>query len=279
MATLKRPVVELDPAGFNEMQMCRVGPMLYNKNDFYVGGALRKYGECCWQESELFRQIVLPGQVVVEVGANFGIHTVLLSKLANPGGAVFAFEPQRLVFQALCANLALNQCVNVFAYQQAIGAENGQLEVPFLDPTTEQNFGALSLIGSTRGETVPVQTLDDWALPACHLLKADVEGMERDVLTGARDTIAKHRPILYVENDRKDQSKSLIELVFSLGYAAYWHLPPLFSPGNFAGDAEDIFPGVVSINMLCTPAEVNLPVSGVRKIISPDEDWERVHRR
>lgn len=83
MASSGKRVVELDPSGFNEMQMCRVGPMLYNKNDIYVGGSLRKYGECCWGESELFQQLVRPGHVVVEVGANFGMHTILLSKLAG----------------------------------------------------------------------------------------------------------------------------------------------------------------------------------------------------
>ena len=37
--------IELDPAGFNELRMCRSGPMLYNKNDAYIGSSLRKYGE------------------------------------------------------------------------------------------------------------------------------------------------------------------------------------------------------------------------------------------
>ena len=34
--------IELDPAGFNELRMCRSGPTIYNKYDIYVGGSLRK---------------------------------------------------------------------------------------------------------------------------------------------------------------------------------------------------------------------------------------------
>src|ERR1700704_2394713 len=113
--------IELDPQGFNEISMCRTGPMLYNKNDAYIGGSLRKYGEFCWLEFEdVLNKVVRPGELVVDAGANIGTHPVEFSRLVGPEGAVFAFEPQRLVFQALCANIAINQCVNVMAYREAL---------------------------------------------------------------------------------------------------------------------------------------------------------------
>src|SRR3974390_2242389 len=90
--------IELDPSGFNELRLCRSGPMVYNKFDIYVGGSLKKYGEFSWFEQNLFQQTVQPGSIVVEVGANIGAHTIELSRLAGTDGAVFAFEPQRIVF-------------------------------------------------------------------------------------------------------------------------------------------------------------------------------------
>src|SRR4051812_31054692 len=110
-----RPSFALPADGFNDIAMCRNGPMLYNKHDRYIGESLRKYGEFSAGECELFRQIVRPGDVVVEVGANIGCHPVDLSRLVGPQGLIVAFEPQRLVFQTLCANLALNSCANVSA--------------------------------------------------------------------------------------------------------------------------------------------------------------------
>jgi FkbM family methyltransferase len=274
MTDKPRQAVELDPGGFNEIRMCRTGPMVYNRNDVYAGGALRKYGEYSWFEQELFARLVRPGQIVVEAGTNIGMHTVVFSRLAGTNGLVFAFEPQRIVFQTLCANLALNQCVNVYAYQAALGAKDGTILAPNIDPTAVGNFGGIPLAAVEIGDVVPERTLDSHKLPGCHFLKADVEGMEAAVLRGARRTIETHRPLLYVENDRQENSRELIELVMSMNYALYWHLPPLFNPGNFAGDPEDIFPGIVSFNMLCVPAETGPKIEGLRRIASP-ADWVR----
>ena len=56
------------------------------------------------------------GYISLDVGANIGCHTVPFAKLVGESGRVVAFEPQRLVFQNLCANLALNALTNVYVY-------------------------------------------------------------------------------------------------------------------------------------------------------------------
>lgn len=248
--------------------------MLYNKFDTYIGESLRLYGEYSFGEQVLFKRIVQPGSTVVEVGANIGVHTVELSRLVGANGAVYAFEPQRLVFQALCANLALNQCANVFASHAAVGAENGTILVPAIDPAARANFGGVSLHGEQAGESVPLLALDQANLPACHFIKADVEGMEVEVLRGAMETIRTHRPILYVENDREERAQELVELVMGLGYDLYWHLPLIFNPENFAGNHEDLFPRVVSVNLLCVPNGARVPVQGLRRVTSSTDSWQ-----
>ena len=264
MPTRQVPVLPADC--FNGLAICRHGPMLYNRNDQYVGASLRKYGEFSAGESEVFRAFIAPGTAVVEVGANIGAHTVELSRLVGAGGAVHAFEPQRIVFQTLCANLALNGCANVFAYQAAIGETPGEILVPFLPPNQPNNFGGLSLHGTTRGEPVSLRTLDSLGLTACRFLKLDCEGMEAEALRGGANMIRALRPILYVENDRKERSAELIGLLLSWQYRLYWHWPPLFTPQNFAGDAENIFDNIVSFNMVCVPAELNLTIRGLQKV-------------
>ena len=264
----------LDPQGFNELRMCRDGPMLYNKHDIFVGGSLRKYGEFSIDEQTLFAQIVQPGSVVVEVGANIGSHTIPLSRLVGRDGQVHAFEPQRIVFQTLCANLALNHCANVFASQAGVGAASGSILVPAIDPRTRFNFGGLSLADARGGEPVPLVTIDSLDLPICHLLKVDVEGMECEVLAGAGKTIDLYRPVMFVENDREERSEELLTRVRDLGYRAYWHMAPLFNPANFAGESEDIFPAIASLNVLCVPDELNLPATGLRRVASPKDWWQ-----
>jgi FkbM family methyltransferase len=273
MSESEQLAIKLDPAGFNEIRMCRSGPIIYNKHDIYVGGSLRKYGEFSTGEQALFRQIVLVGSIVVEVGANIGAHTVELSRFVGVDGEVYAFEPQRIVFQTLCANLALNQCANVFAKQAALGAESGMILVPALDPAVRSNFGGVSLMNVSAGEPVDVLTLDELDLPACHVLKVDVEGMEVEVLRGAQRTLDHYRPIMYLENDRDERSQELLGLTMDLGYTVYWHMPRLYNPANFYGEAEDIFPNIASINILCIPSEAKPDIPGLRRVTSPSDSW------
>lgn len=243
---------------FNRLKECRHGRMLYNINDAFVGRSLNAYGEYGEGEIELFTQLVRPGDVVVEAGANIGAHTLWFAKATAPDGFVVAFEPQRLAFQTMCANLALNDITNALAYQQACGRERGQLMVPILDPTVQQNFGGLALGAEKDGDEVPVVPIDEMKVPRCRLLKADVEGMELEVLQGAQRLIERCKPALYVENNDTEgttaKSKELIKFIASLGYELYWHTPPLFNPDNFLGNRKDVFPKIISLNMLCMPA-------------------------
>jgi FkbM family methyltransferase len=256
------------------LKECRHGRMLFLRNDLYIGRSLELYGEYAETEAQLFTQLVSAGQVVVEVGANIGAHTVHLAKLVGPGGMVLAFEPQRVIFNLLCANLVLNEQFHAHPIHAAVGSSDGLTKVPVLDPRAQINFGGLSLQGATRGDDVSMVVLDRYPLPSLRLLKIDVEGMEAEVLLGARKTLAAHRPILYVENDRRDRSVRLIGMIQELNYQLYWHLPPLFNPNNFAGHGEDVFGGVVSANMLGLPKEMPASVTGLRPVAGPDDWWE-----
>jgi FkbM family methyltransferase len=255
--------------GFTRLKQCRHGRMLYNRHDIYVGRSLDLYGEYSEGETEMFAQIVGVGDLVIEVGANIGTSTVWFGKQVGPSGGVLAFEPQRAVFQMLCANISLNALTNVSCFQQAVGAARGGINVPMLDPNAPNNFGGLELTSASapRGQQVPLIRLDDLPLSRCKLLKVDVEGMELPVLQGAAGMIGRLRPILYVENDREKLAVPLVQFIDSLGYDAYWHRPPLFSPNNFFGNADNVFGDIVSINMVCVPK--GTPVEGSVKVEVP----------
>ena len=254
----------LNSKGFNELAEAAEGYYLYNRNDIYVGQAIEKYGEFSRLEMDLLQQLCFPGEVVIEVGANIGAHTLGLARRVGPRGRVLAFEPQRLVFQTLCANVAINSLENVDCFWAALGKEEGLIIVPELDPNMRSNFGGLSLSGATQGRSVPCHTLDGFLnLPGLRLLKIDVEGMEADVISGGRRLIEKFRPFLYVENDRRDRSEALMNLVHGLGYRIFWHLPKLFNPDNFYGDREDIYPNTVSVNILCVHRETPINMKGL----------------
>ena len=254
--------------GFNKVIKSRHGFLLYNKNDIYIGKSIEKYGEFSHLEAKLFEQICKAGDVVIEVGANIGAHTLYLSKLVG-NGFVFAFEPQRLVFQNLCANLALNSISNVFAYQEAISDENGSILIPECDFTKNNNFGGINIENTKNGTTVNKQKLDNFLnkLNRLKLLKIDVEGMEISVIKGASELIKKFRPIIYVENDRQEHSKNLIELLWSLDYKLYWHLPKLFNENNYFKEKENIFGNIISVNMICIHKDIDIKVNNMKEVL------------
>ena len=250
----------------------RHGLMLYNVNDRYVGRSLDLYGEFSAGETELFRQIIQPGATVVDAGANIGAHTLFFSQAVGPTGLVLAFGPQRLVYQMLCANLALNEIENVHALHLALGEVSGRANIPVLGYATQENFGGIGLTNEALGEEVEVLPLDRVDFDRLDFLKIDVEGQESAVIRGARATIERHRPLIYSENDRREHSPELINLLSSMKYQLYWHLPPLFSPANFYGNQENVFKGVVSGNMLAVPCELDASIAGLRAVNGP-QDW------
>lgn len=250
------------PLPFNVLCPARYGQLLCNRHDVYVGASIMRYGEFSDYEAQLFRRVVPVDGIVVEAGANIGALTVPLAQHVGPGGRVFAYEPQRLAFQLLNANVALNSLANVVTRQAAVGAGGGRLGVVQLDPQATNNVGGLDLRMPVEGPTepVPVVTLDadlGAALARFDLLKADVEGAELDVLLGARELIQHHRPVLYLEADRQEHLNPMLDVMRVYGYPiqrVFLHRPPLFHPENFGGKPDNIFvqngAEVVSINLL-----------------------------
>ncbi len=230
----------------------RHGYFLCNPNDIYIGRALLKYGEFSECESFVIRQLCPQNAIVIEIGANIGAHTVMMAKAVGKNGRILAFEPQRIIFQNLCANIALNNLFNVDTYNIALGDQQGQVLIPDIDYTKKSNYGAISADQFNTGRPVKVETLDTtFNFSHLHAIKVDAEGMELQILKGAAKTIARYKPILYVENDRREKHFDLINYINEAEYDMFWHTPPLFNSNNFTHEKENIYKNIVSINMLC----------------------------
>jgi hypothetical protein len=143
--------------------------------------------------------------------------------------------------------------------------------VPVCDYASAGNFGGVQL-SDKGGEPILVVSNDSLHLPACQLIKIDVEGQEQAVIAGAVETIARFRPVLYVENDRRHDSPSLIRQIRDHDYVLCWHLPSLYRADNFYGNPTNLWPKIVSINMLCLPSGDSRKVEGMKPVGSPD-DW------
>jgi FkbM family methyltransferase len=257
--------------GSVRIKRTRHGLMAYNINDIYVGRSIDLYGEYSRGETLLFAQLAPSGATAVDVGANIGALTLSLAQIVGPRGSVIAIEPQRAAYQLLCANLALNELGNVHAIHAAAGETAGETRVQVADQSRPGNFGGVAL-ADKGGEPVRMVSIDSLQLRACHFIKIDVEGQEQSVVAGAAQTIALFRPVLYVENDRRHRSADLIRQIRNLGYVPYWHLPPLYSPDNFYGNATNVFPRILSADMMCLPSSDRRKIEGMKPVTGPD-DW------
>lgn len=177
--------------------------------------------------------------VVIDVGANIGLFTVpVASRISAVGGKLFAFEAQRIVFQQLCANIFANRIDCVWAYNQAVGSEPGEIDMPTIDYAKAVNVGAFSIdkdlrnlrgleagVDTDRTERLALVTLNDFAIDGrVRLIKIDVEGMEIDVVRGARNFLEHHRypPILFETWEDElfvHRRQALLNEIGALGYA------------------------------------------------------------
>jgi FkbM family methyltransferase len=241
----------------------RDGWFLANRNDFFIGRALEVYGEYGGLELQTLQSMLKSGDRVIEVGANIGSHTVGLAKRVGLSGKVYAYEPQRACYAALQAQTALNNLAQVAAFNLGCGVKEGVFWYAPQDATKQGNFGAVELTTQRAAHMEParVMPLDILHRPdePIRLIKVDAEGMETDVLGGGRALIGAQRPIIYVENDRAEKSRPLLETLFGLGYRAWWHLPPLYNPQNFFGETRNDYGDARSINMLCLHRDTPFP--------------------
>lgn len=243
----------------------RYGPQAVNSiGDIYLSGAFRLYGEYGEHEIALLRSLLKPGDTVLDIGANLGALTLPLAKHVGPTGKVLAFEPQPRAYRRLVATLELNNCANAWAINHAVGATPGVAQIPVPDEFTHGNHGGLALGGDGPSAPVQVDTIDALGLDALTLLKADVEGMELDVLQGAEATIDRLHPMLYVESDRMEKREALIRWLQGKGYQCWFHCPTLFNPANHFGNPRNAYQDehgaqIASFNVLAVHGEHEVP--------------------
>ena len=155
---------------------------------------------------------------LVDLGANVGLYTLSLRSVSNL--PIIAYEPQPFLFQLLSWTVAFNHLPDVQTRNIACGSEKGV--VPFAIgangavlrdtlPASERGLAGVPssagwdaeaerLLSGGRLE-VPMTTLDEDLANVARiaLLKIDCEGYEHHILQGARETLARHRPLLFLE--------------------------------------------------------------------------------
>ena len=149
---------------------------------------------------EFFRENVKKGDIVLDIGGHIGLFAVVTGRLVGSEGKVYSFEPTPFTRGVLQEVVELNGLSDVVEVRsEAVSSKSG--ETVFFD-TGDTISNANSLVKTERSKTeIPITliSVDEFVKEKsikANCLKIDVEGVELDVLHGARETFLNHRPVV-----------------------------------------------------------------------------------
>lgn len=220
------------------------------------------------QTVRVCQRLVKPGDVVLDIGANIGAHTLHLARSVGPRGRVVAFEPTDFAFRKLMTNVGLNpELVPRICTEQIMLVE--QPGVPMQDrlysswpltPSPElhaQHCGRLMETTGARAISLD-EYLDRAKIEKVSLVKIDVDGPECGVLRGGKGTLQRNRPFIIMElapylfQEHGYSVEELLDLFGSLNYRMVY-----LTTGMPLPEGPDVLRGITaegsSINVLVTP--------------------------
>lgn len=213
---------------------------LFYKIDSDVGKQLFASGEFEKREIDFFshRLSTMNAPVVLDIGANIGIHTIKWAKV-NSAMHIYAFEPSPITYELLSKNIEINN-VNTQVHTLPIAISNVSGKRSFYH-TKDDAYSSLK--DTKRKEVQEVFEIQTYTIDSfiqknnfdkIDFIKIDVEGFEGEVIEGAKDTLSKLHPDLFVEIYKGTHSNVMpektIKSLVDMGYAAYHFIDGVLMP-------------------------------------------------
>jgi FkbM family methyltransferase len=199
-----------------------------------------------------YRRLIRPGDVILDLGANIGGHTLQFASLAGPQGKVLAFEPTEFAFRKLQSNILLNPRLSqrILASQIMLVASPGDKVAsrvcsswPLTPHGDQHELHAGRPMSTTNSRA---STLDDFLTLTCvskvDFIKIDVDGNEPDIFLGARALFSRCRPPMVMElaphhfDEKGRDFDELIGILRGLNYA----ITDIETGGGYPYDATEI---------------------------------------
>lgn len=196
-------------------------PVLQRIKMWHYARTLRAFRDEDEPDVRVVRHLVLPGTTAIDLGANIGVYTRVLSELVSPTGAVVSVEPMPETHAILAANVRALSLSNVTTVHAAVSDHAGILHMaPGAYVGGGSNYYEAHVVAE-GGTPVQARTLDEivGARTRVGFVKCDVEGHELAVLAGATELLDRQRPAWLVEVS----TAGVIALFERNGYGTYWY--------------------------------------------------------
>lgn len=186
-----------------------------------------------WFEDEIkfLRNLLKPGQNVIDIGANYGVYTLSMAKTVGPTGRVWAFEPASKTAQMLAEGIKANNFTQVVLERSALSSSPGVAQLS-LNENSELNALIRDAQLASLSETVPLTTLDEclekFGWQDIEFMKIDAEGEEANILLGGKRFFAELSPLVEYEiKAGADLHMDLVQNFAALGYSSFRLVPGL----------------------------------------------------
>ena len=186
-----------------------------------------------WFEDEIkfVRTLLQPGDVVLDIGANYGLYALSMAKVVGESGHVYAFEPASKTASYLQRSIEQNKFNHITLVRAALSKVSGKAEF-CLNENSELNSLNTSIASSGKTETVDLITLDmleaELSVKNVKFIKLDAEGEEGNILLGGDLFLKNSSPLIMFELKHLDQINTpLVQQFNDIGYQLYRLIPGL----------------------------------------------------
>jgi FkbM family methyltransferase len=175
--------------------------ILVNPHDGAISPELIPTGSYEKHITNLFKNVIRPGDVVLDVGANIGYYTIIAAEIVGKQGRVYAFEPSPNNYLFLTKNVAINGFENVTTLRKAVSEKTGYAKLFYDDGNLgKHSFSSDNISGDGRFANVATVSLDDmFSNKKVDVIKIDIEGAEGLLVTGAKKLLRKKDLKVFLE--------------------------------------------------------------------------------
>ena len=178
---------------------------------------------------DLFSVYLKPGQTFVDIGANIGQHTMYVASIVGETGSVHAFEPIPSIYRQIEDSVKENHFEKIVHIHNCALGETEATEKLFIS----KNVGGSSLVNDDETKetiTVHIKNGDKElsGISKIDVIKIDVEGYEYEVLSGIKQMLLVHKPVLFLEfsgsfydKQRKGNGAKILELLRECNYSLF----------------------------------------------------------
>ncbi len=203
------------------------GLVIFISTKDIIGWKIYFFGEYETDTNNVLEKYIKPDDVVIEAGANIGSETLLIARMLKQG-RIYAFEPNPYTFERLKINASINELHNISAFDYALGESDTTIQFNIY-PKNFCNSGMSSKYmetSNTRKIDVTQKKLDSFLkennINKVDFIKMDIQGAEMDMIAGAAETIARHKPTIFTEAcEPYNDTKVLFDTLKNAGYNVY----------------------------------------------------------